>query len=128
MKANRINFILALVSAIIMLQTLFYKFSANPESVYIFSALGIEPWGRIATGIAELVAGLLLLIARTRLLGALLGTGIMSGAIASHLFILGIAVMNDGGLLFALALITFICCTLLLYLNRDNLSAMFNSH
>lgn len=121
MKSNTILWLLRIIAAIIMLQTLFYKFSANPESVYIFSKLGIEPFGRIGTGIAELIASVLLLIPRTSWLGAFLGVGIMAGAIVSHVLILGFEVMNDHGLLFILALITFCCCTLLLYLNRGNI-------
>ncbi len=121
MKSNTILWLLRIIAAIIMLQTLFYKFSANPESVYIFSKLGIEPFGRIGTGIAELIASVLLLIPRTSWLGAFLGVGIMAGAIVSHVLILGFEVMNDHGLLFILALITFCCCTLLLYLNKGSI-------
>lgn len=121
MKSNTIVWLLRIIAAVIMLQTLFYKFSANPESVYIFTKLGIEPFGRIATGIAELIASVLLLMPRTSWLGAFLGVGIMAGAIVSHVLILGFEVMNDHGLLFILALITLSCCTLLLYLNRGNL-------
>lgn len=124
MKSNKLNLILSLIAAIIMLQTLFYKFTANPESVYIFSTLGIEPWGRIATGIAELISAALLIFNRTRLLGAIMGIGIMAGAIVSHLFILGFVIMQDGGLLFALALITFICCAILVWSNRKNLRSL----
>ncbi|MFX6288831.1 DoxX family protein, partial [Acinetobacter baumannii] len=80
-----------------MLQTLFFKFTAAPESVFIFSTLGIEPWGRIGTGIAELIASVLLLIPSTTVFGALLAMGIMGGAIVSHLAVLGIEVRGDGG-------------------------------
>lgn len=94
--------------AIILIQTLRFKFTAHPDSVYIFSTLGIEPFGRIGTGILELIAGILLLSKRTAWIGALLTVGVISGAVLSHLFILGISVNNDGGLLFATALITLI--------------------
>ena len=79
-----------LLAVIILLQTLYFKFTAAEESVYIFSTLGAEPYGRIGSGIIELVASILILIPRTTLLGALLGLGTMFGAITSHLFILGI--------------------------------------
>jgi uncharacterized membrane protein YphA (DoxX/SURF4 family) len=115
-----ILWILRLVAAIIMLQTLFFKFSASTESVYIFSTLGMEPAGRIGSGIAELVASVLLLIPRTTFVGAVLGMGIMFGAIASHLAVLGIAVKGDGGLLFAYALLVFACCATLAYLRRQD--------
>ncbi|HEX5003193.1 MAG TPA: DoxX family protein [Bacteroidia bacterium] len=106
------------IAALIMLQTLYFKFSAAAESVYIFSALGAEPAGRIASGIAELVASILLLIPSTRPAGGLLGMGIMAGAILSHLLVLGIEVMNDGGQLFIYAIVTFTCCSVIVVMNR----------
>jgi uncharacterized membrane protein YphA (DoxX/SURF4 family) len=105
---------LRLLAAAILLQTLFFKFTGSPESVYIFSTLGIEPVGRIGSGIAELIAAVLLLIPRFNVYGALLASATMVGALLSHLTILGIEVMGDGGLLFALALIVLICSGLIL--------------
>lgn len=110
--------VLRIVPALIMLQTLFFKFSASEESVYIFSVVGIEPWGRIATGVFELIASLLLLYPRTTYLGALLGAGLMSGALMMHFTVLGYEVKGDGGLLFIYALVVFVCCLLLLYFER----------
>ncbi len=118
MKTNILSWILRIVSAVIFLQTLFFKFTASDESVYIFQMLGIEPFGRIGSGIAELIASILILFPRTTIYGALLGMGIMAGAIVSHLFVLGIEVRNDGGLLFGLALVAFACCAVLAYLNK----------
>ena len=46
------SLVLRLVPAIILLQTLYFKFSAAPESVFIFEQLGLEPWGRIGLGVA----------------------------------------------------------------------------
>jgi hypothetical protein len=109
------------VAAAILFQTLFFKFTAAPESVYIFSKLGLEPWGRIGSGIAELIACVLLLVPRTAALGALLSLGVISGAIVSHLTRLGIVVMNDGGLLFGLALVVFACSAVVLWLRRGEL-------
>lgn len=97
--------ILQIVAAAILLQTLFFKFTGAPESVYIFSKLGVEPWGRYFAGASELIAAALLLIPRTTIFGAAMAVGIMLGAIASHLGPLGIVVQNDGGLLFTLALV-----------------------
>lgn len=114
----------ALISAIMMLQTLYFKFTAAPESVYIFSTLGIEPWGRIGSGIGELIASVLLLIPSRRWLGALLGLGIISGAILAHLTTLGIEVMDDKGYLFLLALIVFAGCGTCLYLEKEKLKAL----
>lgn len=99
--------ILQIVAAAILLQTLFFKFTGAPESVYIFSKLGVEPWGRYFAGASELIAAALLLIPRTTIFGAAMAVGIMLGAIASHIGPLGIVVQNDGGLLFTLALIVF---------------------
>ncbi len=104
-----------------MLQTLYFKFSGAEESIYIFSKVGIEPWGRIGTGIAELIAGILILIPRTSVYGAVMAIGIMAGAIITHLFVLGIVVMNDGGQLFIYALIVFLSSLYLLYQQRNQL-------
>lgn len=121
MKTEHIAWVLRIIAAAILLQTLYFKFSGAPESIYIFSTLGVEPYGRIGTGIAELVVAILTLIPKTTWLGALGGCGIMIGAILSHLFVLGIEVKGDGGLLFMLALTTLICCLGLLYLNRNKI-------
>ncbi len=105
----------AFVAAVILLQTLWFKFTGAPESVYIFSALGVEPWGRIGSGIAELIAAVLLVMPRTSWMGAALALGIMGGAILSHFAWLGIEVMNDGGTLFMLALAVAACSAFVLW-------------
>jgi hypothetical protein len=99
-----LSWILQLVGAAILLQTLFFKFSGAEESVYIFTTVGAEPWGRIGSGVLELIAAVLLLVPATAALGGLLAAGLMAGAVMSHLTILGIEVKGDGGLLFGLAL------------------------
>ncbi len=109
---------LRIIAALILLQTLFFKFSAAEESVYIFSTLGMEPWGRIGSGILELIASILILYPRTTFIGAALGAGLMSGAIFFHLTKLGLVVKNDGGQLFIYALLVFISCVLLLIIYR----------
>jgi uncharacterized membrane protein YphA (DoxX/SURF4 family) len=96
---------LQLVVAGILLQTLFFKFTGSPESVYIFSTLGVEPWGRIGSGVVELIAALLLLVPATAAVGAAVALAVIAGAIVSHLTVLGIEVQGDGGLLFALAIV-----------------------
>jgi hypothetical protein len=110
-----------LIAAVILLQTLFFKFTAAPESVYIFTRVHAEPWGRIGSGVIELMAASLLLIPRTVWAGALLAIPVMAGAILSHLTVLGIEVMGDGGLLFALALIVFFSSTVTLVLHRTQI-------
>jgi len=108
----------AIAAAVILLQTLWFKFTGAPESVYIFSTLGVEPWGRIGSGIAELLAAALLVIPRTMWMGAALALGIMGGAILSHFAVLGIEVMNDGGTLFMLAMAVALCSVIVLWRER----------
>lgn len=125
MKSKKIlSLLLRLVAAGIMLQTLYFKFTAQPESIYIFSRLGIEPWGRIGSGIAELIASVLLLWPSTVVLGALLGAGIMLGAVTAHATLLGIEVLGDGGQLFIYALIILIACIGLMILHSRQLVAI----
>ena len=121
MKNPIFIWIIKLIAVGILLQTLYFKFTASEESVYIFTTLRIEPYGRIGSGIAELIASILILIPRTNLLGALLGLGTMAGSLLSHLVFLGIEVKNDGGTLFILAIITFLCCTVLIYNQKSRI-------
>ncbi len=116
-----LSWVLRIMGAIILLQTLFFKFTAAPESVYIFTKVGIEPWGRIGSGVVELIAAILILTPRFTWLGSLLAMGVMAGAILSHLTVLGIEVQGDKGLLFALALIVFVCSTANLLLHRSEI-------
>jgi putative oxidoreductase len=116
-----LSLVLRLVVAIILLQTLYFKFSGAPESVYIFQTLGVEPWGRIAAGVAELVVAILLLWPRTVGLGAIGALGVISGAIGAHLTKLGIEVQGDGGTLFWLAVIVFVGSAALAWLHRKDI-------
>lgn len=122
MKTSILIWIVRVTATIILLQTLYFKFTGAEESIYIFSALGIEPYGRIGSGIVELITCVLILIPGTTLWGALIGAAVMLGAIFSHIFVLGIEVKNDGGLLFTLAIIVFICCLALIYWNKSKIS------
>ncbi|MEZ4815452.1 MAG: DoxX family membrane protein [Bdellovibrionota bacterium] len=115
-----LHWFLRLISAAILLQTLFFKFSGAPESVYIFTQLGIEPWGRILSGVVEAIASLLLLSSAYCRMGALLSLGTMTGAIFSHLATLGIEVRGDGGLLFSLAVTVWVSSLLILLENRKS--------
>jgi uncharacterized membrane protein YphA (DoxX/SURF4 family) len=116
-----VTWIFRLIAAFIMGQTVFFKFTAAPESVYIFSTLGMEPWGRIGIGVLELIASVLILIPYTTAFGAIAGLGLMSGALFFHLTRLGIVVQNDSGQLFAYALVVFISCIILVVLCREQL-------
>ncbi len=116
---NIISLILRIVAAIILLQTLYFKFTAHPESVVLFTKLGVEPWGRIGTGIIELITGILLIYGPTAIIGAIMGIGLMAGAIASHIMVIGIESQGDGGQLFMLAIIVLVTCILILALNKE---------
>ena len=123
-----VSWVMQLVVAGILLQTLFFKFTGAEESVYIFSTLGqfvglagVEPWGRIGSGVVELFASVLLMVPATASIGALVATGVMGGAIVSHVVVLGIEVKGDGGLLFGLALAAFAGSAIVLVLRRSQL-------
>jgi hypothetical protein len=114
---------LRLIVAVILVQTLFFKFTAAKESVYIFSTLGMEPWGRVGSGVFELVASILLLIPSTITLGAAMAMAATGSAILFHLFRLGIALtaVGDHGELFGLAIIVTLCSAGILLLHRQEL-------
>ena len=116
-----LSWILRITAGVILLQTLYFKFTGAPESVYIFTRVHAEPWGRIGSGVMELVASILLLTPRFTWLGALLAAGATAGAILSHLTLLGIEVQGDKGLLFALAIIVFVSSLITLYLHRKHI-------
>ncbi len=119
-----ISWALQILCAIILLQTLFFKFSGADESVYIFDKVGLGAVGRIGTGIAEMFTAILLLIPTLAWLGAILGIGLMAGAIMSHFTILGIEIMGDGGYLFALGLTVLIGCLIVLYIRRKQIPVL----
>jgi uncharacterized membrane protein YphA (DoxX/SURF4 family) len=118
---NILSWALRATAAVILLQTLFFKFTAAPESVYIFTKVHAEPWGRIGSGVMELVAAILLLTPRFTWLGSVLAAGATAGAILSHLTILGIEVQGDKGLLFALALVVLVSSAVNLVLHRNTI-------
>ena len=111
-KTNIILWIFRILAALIMLQTLYFKFSAQPESVHLFTTLGMEPWGRIGTGVLELIASILILYPRTTAYGAVLGMGLMAGALFFHFTKLGIKWDGDY-ILFSYASIAFVSCAVL---------------
>ena len=118
-RAERIvDWICRLVAAVILAQTLWFKFTGADESLYIFTKLGLEPWGRYGAGVAELMAAILLLTPRFAWAGALLALGVITGALAGHFAVLGVVVRNDGGLLFGLAVTVFATSSLTAFLHR----------
>ncbi len=121
-----VSWVLRLMVALILLQTLYFKFTGAPESVYIFETVGMEPWGRIGSGIVELIAGILILSPTITYIGAILALGTISGALFFHFTKLGIEVQGDGGLLFALACVVFVCSAVLLIIHRAQWLAVIN--
>jgi hypothetical protein len=115
------------LAAVILGQTLFFKFSGAEEPVYIFSTLGVEPWGRYAAAVSELVAVVLLLWPAMAPAGAVLGVGVMLGAIGAHLGPLGIVVKGDGGLLFGLGVVVLVACAVTLVLRRRQVLAVLGA-
>lgn len=115
------------IAAVIMLQTLYFKFTGAEESVYIFTTVGMEPWGRIGVGVMELIASLLIIIPATSWIGAGIGLGLMLGAMGMHLTILGIEVHDDGGYLFFLALVVAICSAFILWINKQAVLDLLNA-
>jgi hypothetical protein len=137
MKKNYLIIALRFIAAIIMLQTLYFKFTAHPEAVHIFSTIGMEPYGRIGVGVGELIASAMLLIPATVWMGAALGIGLMMGALFFHLTTpLGIQVMftdtngqmiNDHGQLFLMALIVLVSCTIILWKQKELMFSFINN-
>ena len=125
---NITSWVLQLIAAAILFQTLFFKFTGAKESVYIFSTLGIEPWGRIGSGVVELIASILLVVPGTVTIGALVTLATISGAIFSHLTKLGIALpaVNDRGELFVLALIVLVASLVILFIRRNEIPFIGN--
>lgn len=115
-----ITWLLRIIAALIMLQTLYFKFTGHEQSVHLFTILGMEPWGRIGTGVFELVASILILFPKTTGFGAALGLGLMGGAIFFHLTKLGI-VFDGDAVLFIYAVITFVCCLVLFIIYRGQI-------
>jgi uncharacterized membrane protein YphA (DoxX/SURF4 family) len=118
---KNILFVLRLIVAVILLQTLYYKFGCHKDSIYIFTTLGLEPYGRIGIGVMELIASILILLKRTSWAGALLTVGLMAGAIFSHLTQLGIEVKGDGGQLFYMAVGTWVLSLVVLWSERKQI-------
>jgi putative oxidoreductase len=118
---SKLSWLLQIVVAVILLQTLFFKFTGAEESIYIFTTVGAEPWGRYGSGVMELIAAVLLLIPGTVAVGALLAAGVGVGAVFSHLTLLGIDVKGDGGLLFGLACVVLAGSAVVLAIHRREL-------
>jgi putative oxidoreductase len=122
MNSILINRTAKIIVAFILLQTLYFKFTGSPESVFIFTKLGAEPFGRISSGIIELFASVFLFVNKTKFYAAFIALSTMFVAIVSHLFIIGIEVENDGGTLFFLACITFILSLFLAFRYKNDIN------
>tara|TARA_R100000027_G_scaffold18483_1_gene13306 strand:+ start:3886 stop:4311 length:426 start_codon:yes stop_codon:yes gene_type:complete len=119
------SYFFRLLAAVILLQTLYFKFTGAAESVYIFTKLGAEPWGRYLSGTMELIAGILILMPKKGVYGSILSLGVISGAIAAHLTVLGVVLVingkSDHGSLFALAVTVFVSSLIVLILHRKEI-------
>ena len=122
--ATTISWVCQVVAAVILLQTLYFKLTGAPEPVYIFTTIGMEPWGRYGSAAVELVAGILLFVPSMAGIGAVLALGVISGAIFFHLTSLGIVVMDDGGALFVMALVVFVCSLTVAWLRRGQIPVL----
>ena len=127
-----ISWILQVIVALILGQTLFFKFTGAPETVAMFEVLGAEPMGRYATAVMELVCAVLLLVPRTSVVGAIASVGVISGAIMAHLTKLGIDIdpvkLGDprleplaGPSLFAMAMIVFFGSLIIIAIRRTQI-------
>ena len=110
------------IAAAIMGETLWFKFTAHPESVWIFSQMNMESWWRYGQGVWELLASVLLFTPRLKWLGAMLAAGAMGAAILSHIAVLGIAIRGDHGLLFGMACTTLACSLAVLWIHQQSIS------
>ena len=124
---NIIIWTLRIVAAAIMLQTLYFKFTGHPESVGLFTELGVEPWGRIGTGVIELIASILILIPAISYIGAALAVGLMAGAIGAHLAVLGVS-YGGNPLLFIYAVVVFVACIVLLFFEKEKIFGLVKKY
>ncbi len=123
-KAGIVSWIGQILVAVILGQVLFFKFTGAEESRALFEILGAEPWGRIGSGVAELISVLLILRPKTAALGALTTMALMAGAIGSHLTVLGVEVNGDGGALFGMAIVSFLAASVVAVIRRERLLAL----
>ena len=114
-----LSWFLQIAIAVILAQTLYFKFTGHGESVVLFRELGMEPTGRLLIGSLELLAVILLLIRHSVAWGALLAWGLMSGAIVAHFTTLGWE--GDRGVLGSLAVFCWIGASLILLIRYDEL-------
>ncbi|BAX80746.1 DoxX family protein [Labilibaculum antarcticum] len=130
-KYRTVEMLLRIVTAIILIQTLHFKFTGHPEAVHIFTVIGMEPWGRFGIGAIELVAGILFFLPNLWKIAAVITSGLMLGAVGLHLFTsLGVVVEydgnSDGGELFVMAVTALLFSCILMY--RANLPGMYKSY
>ena len=117
---------LRITVAIIYIQTLYFKFTAHPDSVYIFTKMGVEPFGRISLGVIELIISICILIPKTKYAAIVMSIVIVLGALMSHIFILGIIVNGDNGLLFSLACLIFLLSIILFIYHYEEIKLKAN--
>lgn len=118
---KRLSWVCRIIAAGIMVETLWFKFTGHPESVWIFSRMGMESWWRYGQGLWELAASILLFVPRLTWLGSLLSLGAMSAAVLSHLTVIGIEVQGDAGLLFAMGVTAWVASFIAVWLHQQSI-------
>ena len=113
--------LLQILAAAILLGAAVGKFSSTAGDVFIFTELGMEPTGRIIIGLIEATAALMLLTKNYPALGALLGIGVMCGAVIAHVSVLGFNVQGDRGLHIVLLLTVVLSSGTVLIARRKTL-------
>ena len=121
---NYLSLVLRIIVAVILLQTLHFKFLAHPDSIYIFTKVGMDTWGRIGIGVLELIASILLFLQKKTWLGAGLSAGLMAGAVKIHLTMIGIEVKGYDGTLFYTAIATLILSLMILWGKKKDIPSL----
>jgi putative oxidoreductase len=114
-----LSWLAQLVAAAILGMAGLSKLSSAPDSVALFTRLGVEPWGRYLLGAVELLTALLLLWPKSAVVGGVLGMVLMLGAIATHLFRIGITYGGDPSL-FLMATVVLLASAATITLRRGH--------
>lgn len=121
MNSNFISWVLRIITTYIIFQIVYFKLSGDPQCIFVFEKMEIEPHGRFITGLIELVVGIFLLVPNTKLLGILGAFGAASCCLTAHFTVLGIEINNDGGQLFSMTASVFVLSIILSIIHKDEI-------